>query len=105
MNSKHKKNGALALATLLLAAGFTAAAATPPAKLVVTTVPGMPAVTDSDNLYSETRADQILPAVKADLERVYVPNLRGNNVTVIDPATLKVVDRFRSEERRVGKEC
>jgi YVTN family beta-propeller protein len=37
----------------------------------------------------------MLPAVKLDLERIYVPNLRGNNVTVIDPATLKVVDRFK----------
>lgn len=55
----------------------------------------MAPVLDADNLYSETRTNQILPAVKQDLERVYVPNLRGNNVSVIDPATLKVVDVFK----------
>ena len=55
----------------------------------------MPAVLDAGNLYSETRSGQMLPAVKKDLERVYVPNLRGNSVTVIDPTTLKVVDSFK----------
>ncbi|MDP9085474.1 MAG: YncE family protein [Pseudomonadota bacterium] len=33
-------------------------------------------------------------AVKGALARVYVPNLDSNDVSVIDPATLKVVDRF-----------
>lgn len=64
-------------------------------KTIVITVPGMPAVADPDNLYSETRANLINPAVKDDLERVYVPNLRSNSVSVIDPQTLKVVDRFK----------
>ena len=35
------------------------------------------------------------PAVAKALPRVYVPNLKSNDVWVIDPATLKVVDRFR----------
>ena len=61
----------------------------------IATVPGMPAVLDAGNLYSETRSGQMLPAVKKDLERVYVPNLRGNSVTVIDPTNLKVVDSFK----------
>ena len=64
-------------------------------KTVVSTIAGMPPVADADNLYSETRADQFNPAVKDDLERVYVPNLRSNDVSVIDPKTLKVVDRFK----------
>ncbi len=34
------------------------------------------------------------PAVAGALPRVYVPNLRSNDVYVIDPATRKVVDRF-----------
>ena len=34
------------------------------------------------------------PAVAGALARVYVPNLRSNDVYVIDPATRKVVDRF-----------
>jgi YVTN family beta-propeller protein len=33
--------------------------------------------------------------VSADPPRVYVPNLQSNDVYVIDPATLKVVDKFR----------
>lgn len=61
----------------------------------VTTVSGMPPVADANNLYSETATGKISPALKDDLVRVYVPNLRGNDVTVIDPETLKVVDRIK----------
>jgi YVTN family beta-propeller protein len=71
-------------------AGAGAAAA-----VAVVTVPGMPAVTDARNLYSETATGKMNPAIAADPERVYVPNLRGNDVHVIDPATMKVVDRFK----------
>jgi YVTN family beta-propeller protein len=60
----------------------------------VQTVPGMPPVVDPANLYSETGAGKLSPAVTGALPRVYVPNRRSNDVTVIDPATLKVVDRF-----------
>jgi YVTN family beta-propeller protein len=62
---------------------------------VVGTVAGMPPVVDSGNLYSETKIDQLEPEVKHDLQRVYVPNLRSNDVSVIDPKTLKVIDRFK----------
>ena len=34
-------------------------------------------------------------AVAGDLPRVYVPNLQSNDVYVIDPATYKVVDKFK----------
>jgi YVTN family beta-propeller protein len=47
------------------------------------------------NVYSHIGAGQMSEAVKADLERVYVPNLRSDDVSVIDPKTLKVVDRFK----------
>jgi len=60
----------------------------------VETVPGMPPVTDPTNIYSETRADKLSPEAAKALPRVYVPNLKSNDVYVIDPATLKVVDRF-----------
>jgi YVTN family beta-propeller protein len=60
----------------------------------VETVPGMPPVPDPTNLYSETRSDKMSPAVAGALPRIYVPNRQGNDVTVIDPATMKVVDRF-----------
>ena len=62
----------------------------------IETVPGMPpVVVDRNNLYSETRPDKLSPVVAKALPRVYVPNLKSNDVYVIDPATLKVVDRFR----------
>ena len=76
---------------------FVGARATPtvPPVTKITTVPGMPAVVDARNLYSETGSTHLSPQVKDDLERVYVPNLRSNDVSVIDPRTLKVVDRFK----------
>jgi YVTN family beta-propeller protein len=58
----------------------------------IETVPGMPPVVDPSNLYSETRA--LSPAVAGALSRVYVPNRQGNDVWVIDPAAMKVVDKF-----------
>jgi YVTN family beta-propeller protein len=67
----------------------------PPAAPAVATVPGMPAVTDAKNLYSDQAAGKVVAAIAGDLPRVYVPNLRGGDVHVIDPATMKVVDRFK----------
>jgi YVTN family beta-propeller protein len=61
----------------------------------VATVPGMPPVTDRTNLYSEATQGKLSDAVKGALARVYVPHLQSNDVWVIDPATLKVVDKFR----------
>lgn len=61
----------------------------------VTTVPGMPPVPDPSNLYSETAVGKMSASVANDLQRVYVPHVRSNDVYVIDPATLKVVDKFK----------
>jgi YVTN family beta-propeller protein len=58
-------------------------------------VPGMPPVVDPSNLYSETTARHLSPAVRDALPRVYVPNVRSDDVYVIDPVALKVVGRFR----------
>ena len=55
----------------------------------------MPPVLDQANLYSETAADRMSPAVSGALERVYVPNRGANTVSVIDPATLQVIDTFK----------
>nr|WP_315205906.1 YncE family protein [uncultured Albidiferax sp.] len=52
----------------------------------------MPSVVNPANLYSEAGAGRINPAAASALPRIYVPNLRSNNVSVIDPATMKVVD-------------
>jgi DNA-binding beta-propeller fold protein YncE len=58
-------------------------------------LPGMPPVVDARNLYSETAAGKLSPAVAGDLERIYVPNLRSHDVYVVDPQQLKVVGRFK----------
>ena len=60
----------------------------------VQTVAGMPSVVDASNLYGEAGANHMSPAVSGALSRVYVPNLRSNDVYVIDPSTYKVVDKF-----------
>ena len=88
---------ALAIAGMIANRTSTVAHAAPPAaaESPVDTVPGMPQVVDPRNLYSETAADRMSPEVRADLERVYVPNLRSGDVYVIDPASMKVVDRFK----------
>jgi YVTN family beta-propeller protein len=70
-------------------------AASGPAPAVAAAAPGMPAVVDANNLYSETASGKMSAAVSGALERVYVPNLQSNDVYVIDPATFKVVDRFK----------
>src|SRR5260221_855027 len=61
----------------------------------VATVPGMPPVPNPANLYSEATANRFSPAVEGALARVYVPHVKSNDVYVIDPATFKVVDRFK----------
>jgi len=84
-----------------VAAGFAAFRFGGPARAqstvapTVTTVPGMPPVIDAANLYSEVAAGRVSPALAHDLARIYVPNLRSNDVYVIDPAAMKVVDRFK----------
>ncbi|MGE5170717.1 MAG: YncE family protein [Rudaea sp.] len=67
----------------------------PPAAHAVATVPGMPPVVDPSNLYSEATAGHLSAAARDALPRVYVPNVGSNDVYVIDPATFKVVDRFK----------
>ena len=61
----------------------------------IQTVSGMPPVIDPNNLYSETRSDKLSSVVAKHLHRVYVPNRTSNDVWVIDPATLKVIDKYK----------
>ncbi|HET7341508.1 MAG TPA: hypothetical protein VFL90_08600, partial [Methylomirabilota bacterium] len=46
----------------------------------VETVPGMPPVTNPANLYSETTADKLSPALANVPARVYVPNVKSHEV-------------------------
>ena len=88
---------ALAFVTLLLSllSPSTPAAAAEPAGRTIQTIPGMPPVIDPTNLYSETRSDKLSPVVANHLSRVYVPNRSSNDVWVIDPTTLKVINKFK----------
>jgi YVTN family beta-propeller protein len=79
----HVTTGTLAFSVLQAAGGRT-----------VDTVPGMPPVLNPANLYSEARAGRLAPATAGALARVYVPNVKSNDVYVIDATTLAVVDRF-----------
>jgi YVTN family beta-propeller protein len=91
---------------LLLLAALVAAAADLPSVAQISpgkggpapapaAAPGMPAVIDASNLYSEAASGRMSAAVSGALARVYVPNVKSNDVYVIDPATFKVVDRFK----------
>ena len=79
------------------AASATAAAspAAEPASPAPSGLAGMPPVPDPRNLYSEVGSTRVSAVLAGDPARVYVPNLKSSDVYVIDPATLKVVDRFK----------
>jgi YVTN family beta-propeller protein len=79
-------------AAAAVAASAPASAAMPAA---ITTMAGMPPVVDARNLYSEIAPGKFNPALRDDLERIYVPNLRSNDVYVVDPVAMKVIDRFK----------
>jgi len=104
MNVKVKRASCISLVFLvansaivagLLYGTVSAVGADASAPAPIMSVPGMPPVVDPHNLYSETGPGHLSPALRDHLERVYVPNLRSNDVYVIDPTTLKVVDRFK----------
>ena len=60
-----------------------------------TALPGMPPILEADDIYSADRPGNLSPVVRNDPPRVYVPNSKSNSVTVIDPATYRVVYQFR----------
>lgn len=59
------------------------------------TLPGMPPVSDPKNLYGDAGANHLSTAVSGALPRVYVPDVKSNDVYVINPATFKVVGYFK----------
>lgn len=69
----------------------TPAAPAPSTTSEATPAPAAPAI----NIYSETTAAHVNPATEGALSRIYVPNHSSNSVSVIDPATMKEVDRFK----------
>ena len=87
------------LPLLLLGLGalqaFAQGASAPHAAPAIQTPAGVMPVPDPKNLYSETAAGKMSPNVAGALERIYVPNHMAHTVSVIDPATLKVVNTFK----------
>src|SRR5262249_26630954 len=58
-------------------------------------LPGMPPILEPNDIYAADRPGNLSPVVKGFPNRVYVPNTESNTVTVIDPATYKVIETFR----------
>ncbi len=85
MSSKTRLSGALAAFGLI---SFEAASQ-------VQTVPGMPPVVDTKNLYSETLAGKVSSTLTGHRELVYVPHVQSNDVYVIDPKTFTVIDKYK----------
>ena len=59
-----------------------------------TTIPSGPV-----NIYAHTMVAELSPAVADIPVRVYIPNSDAASVSVIDPVTLRVVDRFDVDQR------
>ena len=47
------------------------------------------------NVYENSTAGQLSPAVAGALARVYVPNIASDDIYVIDPAAMTVVDHYK----------
>jgi YVTN family beta-propeller protein len=56
-----------------------------------TYAPGVLPNRDPNNLYSYDGANMLSPSVVGEPARIYVPNTGSNTVSVIDPATFKVI--------------
>src|ERR1051325_8105646 len=59
-------------------------------------LPGMPPVADPANIYADAGADMLSPAVLGVPYRIYVPDSGGSTVTVINPATLRVIATYHT---------
>ncbi len=66
----------------------------PPNPPAVDVLPGMPAVVDPHNIYSEAGADMLGAVAKRSKAYAYVPNTKSGDVWVIDQRTFEVVDKF-----------
>jgi YVTN family beta-propeller protein len=54
-------------------------------------LPGMPPPLSPTDLYAADRPNALSPAVAGDVRRIYVPNHSSNTVSVINPATFRVI--------------
>lgn len=70
---------------------------TRPSPAAADLLPGMPPPVSASDVYAGAR--ELSPAVAGQLPRVYVPDSEADTVTVIDPATFRVVDTYPSQGR------
>jgi YVTN family beta-propeller protein len=59
-------------------------------------LPGMPPVADPVNIYADAGANVLSPAVRGVPYRIYVPDSGGSTMTVIDPATYRVIGSYQA---------
>ena len=57
-------------------------------------LPGMPPLIDPSDIYAADRPGDLSPVVSNYPPRIYVPNSQSRSVTVIDPASYRVIDTF-----------
>jgi YVTN family beta-propeller protein len=80
--------------TTLFAVGLTSVAMVVglgPSQAANITLPGMPSVQNSNDIYSADRPGLLSSIVKNFPSLIYVPNTNSNSVSVIDPKTMKVI--------------
>lgn len=53
---------------------------------------------EEENVYAATMTSEVKESLAGLPERVYVPNVVENSITVIDPATFEVVDSYQVEQ-------
>ncbi len=95
--TSRSRNQRIALVTvttiIAIAAGAGAGLATDKAEAQTpqpTAAVGVPV-----NIYAGIGPDKVSPAIAGDPARIYVPNLRSNNVYVVDPEAMKVLGTFK----------
>ena len=54
-------------------------------------LPGMPPLLDPNDVYAADRPGELSPVVKGFPSLIYVPNTQSDTVTIIDPATYRVL--------------
>jgi YVTN family beta-propeller protein len=67
-----------------------------PGSDLATPLPGMPAVTNPQNIYAAAGANMLAPATRGVPYRIYVPNSGGSTVTVIDPTNYNVLATYHT---------
>ena len=81
----------------MTAAGWVAGAG---ASAQLNLLPGMPPVSDANNVYSADGPGMLNSTVKQFPTRVYVPNSKSDSVDIIDPKTYKICAHFDLPAKR-----